>query len=58
MPGRRPGATMEDMTTASITPDPTPSASPLANALRVIKAFAGAAVSVALLGQYADERRA
>ncbi|MFI1970319.1 hypothetical protein [Streptomyces cinnamoneus] len=46
------------MTTASITPDPTPSASPLANALRVIKAFAGAAVSVALLGQYADERRA
>ncbi|MBB4891895.1 hypothetical protein FHS39_000895 [Streptomyces olivoverticillatus] len=45
------------MTTASVTPDQTPSFS-LASALRAVKAFTGAAVSVVLLGQYADERRA
>lgn len=57
MSGRNPAATMEDMTTASVTPDQTPSFS-LASALRAVKAFTGAAVSVVLLGQYADERRA
>lgn len=47
---------MEDMTTASMTPAPSaPSA--LSTALRVIKAFAGAAVDVVVLGQYADKRR-
>ncbi|MGW1077247.1 hypothetical protein [Streptomyces sp. NPDC002537] len=43
------------MTTASVTPDTTPFS--FASALRVIKAFTGAAVSVVLLGHYADERR-
>lgn len=48
---------MEDMTTASMTPAPSaPSA--FSTALRAIKAFAGAAVDVAVLGQYADRRRA
>ncbi|WP_189383124.1 hypothetical protein [Streptosporangium nondiastaticum] len=31
---------------------------PFAHALRAIKAFAGAAVSVVVLGQYADARKA
>ncbi|WP_275127142.1 hypothetical protein [Streptomyces sp. UNOC14_S4] len=44
------------MTTASVTPDTTPFS--FAAALRALKAFAGAAVSVAVLGQYADSRRA
>ncbi|MEV6674087.1 hypothetical protein [Streptomyces sp. NPDC051162] len=43
------------MTTASATPDTTPFS--FAAALRAIKAFTGAAVSVVLLGQYGDERR-
>ncbi|MFI1796870.1 hypothetical protein ACH427_05845 [Streptomyces sp. NPDC020379] len=43
------------MTTASATPDTTPFS--FTAALRAIKAFAGAAVSVVLLGQYTDERR-
>ncbi|MCA6093400.1 hypothetical protein LE181_14680 [Streptomyces sp. SCA3-4] len=46
------------MTTAAITPDPSAPAKPLATALRAIKAFAGAAVSVVVLGEYADKRRA
>ncbi|MEV4504724.1 hypothetical protein [Streptomyces klenkii] len=47
------------MTTAAMTPDSGTSAeSPLAHALRAIKAFAGAAVSVVVLGQYADTRKA
>ncbi|MBZ6473780.1 hypothetical protein [Streptomyces griseocarneus] len=46
------------MTTASMTPDGSPAASPLATALRAIKAFAGAAVSVVVLGEYADKRKA
>ncbi|MEV4439263.1 hypothetical protein AB0K09_09600 [Streptomyces sp. NPDC049577] len=33
-------------------------ASPLTSALRALKAFAGAAVSVVLLGQHANERPA
>ncbi|MFI0911490.1 hypothetical protein [Streptomyces abikoensis] len=39
------------------TASPTPSFS-FADALRAIKAFAGAAVSVVVLGEYADKRRA
>ncbi|MFI9204881.1 hypothetical protein [Streptomyces sp. NPDC053048] len=46
------------MTTATVTPDTTPAASPLSTALRAIKAFAGAAVSVVVLGEYADKRKA
>ncbi|QSY51582.1 hypothetical protein [Streptomyces griseocarneus] len=47
------------MTSASISPDGSPAASPLAAALRAIKAFAGAAaVSVVVLGEYADKRTA
>ncbi|WP_414168249.1 hypothetical protein ACMATS_15905 [Streptoverticillium reticulum] len=45
------------MTTASMTPAPSAS-SAFSTALRAIKAFAGAAVDVAVLGQYADKRRA
>lgn len=48
---------MEDMTTTSVTPATAPSFS-FADALRAIKAFAGAAVSVVVLGEYADKRRA
>ncbi|WP_173864806.1 hypothetical protein [Streptomyces roseifaciens] len=46
------------MNTATVNPDSAADASPLAHALRAIKAFAGAAVSVVVLGQYADGRRA
>ncbi|MEU4208390.1 hypothetical protein AB0F13_00060 [Streptomyces sp. NPDC026206] len=47
------------MTTASLTPaGARPPASAVTHALRAIKAFAGAAVSVVLLGEYADERKA
>ncbi|MFC5145600.1 hypothetical protein [Streptomyces aureoversilis] len=46
------------MNTAAVNPDPAADESPLAHALRAIKAFAGAAVSVVVLGQYADGRRA
>ncbi len=58
MPGALPATIMEDMTSASISPDGSPAASPLAAALRAIKAFAGAAVSVVVLGEYADKRTA
>ncbi|GGX84353.1 hypothetical protein [Streptomyces hiroshimensis] len=46
------------MNTATMNTDPTTGESPLAHALRAIKAFAGAAVSVVVLGQYADDRKA
>lgn len=45
---------MEDMTSASVAP----AVSPLTTALRALKAFAGAAVSVVVLGEYADKRKA
>ncbi|WP_275126790.1 hypothetical protein [Streptomyces sp. UNOB3_S3] len=41
------------MTTTSVTPSFS-----FADALRAIKVFAGAAVSVVVLGEYADKRRA
>ncbi len=44
---------MEDMTTASVTQDTTPFS--FAQALRAIKVFAGAAVSVVLLGETSDK---
>lgn len=47
------------MTTAAITPEAqaaqSGTANALGNALHAIKVFAGAAVSVVLLGQYAEE---
>ncbi|MDT0453939.1 hypothetical protein [Streptomyces hesseae] len=45
------------MTTTSVIPDTAPSFT-FADALRAIKAFAGAAVSVILLGAHTDERPA
>ncbi len=51
---------MEDMTTTSLAPGSAPesaaSPSALAHALRALKVFAGAAVSVVLLGQHTQER--
>ncbi|MEV5377112.1 hypothetical protein AB0L26_14220 [Streptomyces nondiastaticus] len=46
------------MNSATVNPGSAPAGSPLAHALRAIKAFAGAAVSVVVLGQYADARKA
>ncbi|MFD7321994.1 hypothetical protein ACFV9D_13080 [Streptomyces sp. NPDC059875] len=44
------------MTTATFTPDRTiPRSHRLALALRAIRAYGGAAVSVVLLGEYAEE---
>ncbi|GHF46721.1 hypothetical protein GCM10010218_30010 [Streptomyces mashuensis] len=43
------------MTTATVSPEQhAATESPFAHALRAIKVFAGAVVSVALLGQYTD----
>ncbi|MCF3107085.1 hypothetical protein IPZ58_36865 [Streptomyces roseoverticillatus] len=46
------------MNTATGNPDSAAVESPLAHAFRALKAFAGAAVSVVVLGQYADTRKA
>ncbi|MFH8789941.1 hypothetical protein [Streptomyces roseoverticillatus] len=46
------------MNTATGNPDSAAIESPFAHALRAIKAFAGAAVSVVVLGQYAETRKA
>ncbi|MFF7728506.1 hypothetical protein [Streptomyces sp. NPDC008001] len=46
------------MNTATGNPDSAAAESPLVHAFRALKAFAGAAVSVVVLGEYADKRRA